>query len=131
MQRTFLAVVIVALAFASFISRVRADDTVKATITVTVPTGTDEKATLYLAGNLKEVGEWKADGVKLTRQDDGTYKFEMSLPKGQSLEYKINCGSWDTVEKGEHGEEVDNHKLSLDGDKDEKITVKSWAKKPG
>ena len=102
----------------------------KVTITITVPKDTDEKATLYLAGSLKEVGEWKAQGVKLTRNDDGTYKFEKDLPKGQTLEFKINGGDWDTVEKGDHGQEVENHKIELDGDKDEKITVQGWAKMP-
>src|SRR6185369_8773607 len=62
---------------------IHAEETVKVTITITVPKETDEKATLYLAGGLKEVGEWKADGVKLTRNDDGTYKFEADLPKDQ------------------------------------------------
>ena len=122
--------VVLGLMFAMFATLARADETVKVTITVTVPNDTDEHATLYLAGNLKEVGEWKAAGAKLTRNDDGTYKFEANLPKGQTLEYKINGGGWDTVEKDEKGEEVQNHTLKLDDDKDEKITVGSWAKPP-
>src|SRR4051794_40456539 len=128
-QRMTLA--LFACVFAIFLRSARAEETAKVIITITVPKDTDEKATLYLAGSLKEVGDWKADGVKLSRQPDGTYKFEKNLPKGQTLEYKINGGDWDTVEKGEHGEEVDNRTLKIDGDKDEKITVKGWASKPG
>jgi predicted alpha/beta superfamily hydrolase len=129
--RMAITLPLVACIFAILAFNARADETVKVTITVTVPKDTDEKATLYLAGNLREVGEWKADGVKLARQDDGTYRFEQNLPKDQTLEYKITAGSWDTVEKGEHGEEIENRTLKLDGEKDEKITVKTWAKKPG
>jgi len=126
--RTSLA--LFACVFAFLIARARADETVKVTITVTVPKDTPEKANLYLAGNLKEVGEWKAAGVKLTRNDDGTYTFKADLPKGQTLEYKINAGDWDTVEKDSGGSEIQNRTLNLDADKDEKITVQSWAKKP-
>jgi predicted alpha/beta superfamily hydrolase len=121
---------VLACVFAAFVSAARAADTVKVTITVTVPKDTDEKATLYLAGSLKEVGEWKAAGVKLTRNDDGTYKFEADLPKDQTLEYKITGGSWETVEKSDKNEEIENRTLVLDNDHEEKITVKSWAHKP-
>jgi predicted alpha/beta superfamily hydrolase len=115
-----------ALALHSF-----AEETVKVTITVTVPKDTPKNATLYLAGDMGEVGAWKAQGAKLTRQDDGTYKVELKLTKGQNLEYKINGGSWETVEKGKDGEEVENRWLALNGDKDEKITVAAWAHAPG
>jgi predicted alpha/beta superfamily hydrolase len=121
---------VLACVFATFLSTARAGDTVKVTITVTVPKDTDEKATLYIAGSLKEVGEWKADGAKLTRNDDGTYKFEADLPKDQTLEYKITGGSWETVEKNDKGEEIENRTLVLDSDHEEKITVKAWAHKP-
>jgi predicted alpha/beta superfamily hydrolase len=114
-----------ASAFNSF-----AEETVKVTLTVAVPKDTPKNASLYIAGDLKEVGEWNAHGAKLTRQDDGTYKAELKLPKGQNLEYKITGGSWETVEKGKSGEEVDNRWLPLSGDKDEKITVESWAHQP-
>jgi hypothetical protein len=129
--RTSLAFRLVACVVAVLALSARAEETAKVTITVTVPKDTDEKATLYLAGSLKEVGEWNASGVKLTRNDDGTYRFEKDLPKGQTLEYKITGGTWETVEKDEKGQEIDNRTLNIDGDKDEKITVKSWANKPG
>lgn len=107
-----------------------AGETVRVTLLVTVPTDTDSKAKVYVAGNLKEVGEWRADGIALKRADSGAWKLEIDLPKGATLEYKINCGSWDSVEKGPNGEEVENRKLSCDADKTENITVASW-RKPG
>lgn len=129
MQRTILAVLIVALVQLNLAVFAHADERVKVTITVTVPKGTDAKATLYLAGSLQEVGDWNADGVKLTRQADGTYRFEENLPRGQTLEYKIDCGSWETVEKDDKGAEIENRTLDLDGDKNEKIAVQSFAGK--
>src|SRR5438477_2384325 len=98
------------------------DETVNVTITATLPKDTPADAKIYLAGNLDEVGKWKADGVAMKKLDAGEYQFELKLPKGQTLEYKINRGSWETVEKGPNGEEIDNRKLTLDSDKTEKIT---------
>ena len=106
-----------------------ADETVSVTITATLPKDTPTDAKIYLAGNLDEVGKWKADGAAMKKLETGEFQIELKLPKGQTLEYKINRGSWETVEKGPNGEEIDNRKLSLDSDKNEKITIASWAKK--
>src|SRR5205814_28951 len=76
------------------------------------------------------VGGWNAEGAPMIRAGDGTYKINLSLPKGQTLEYKITRGMWETVEKGAGGEEIDNRTLKLDGDTTEKITVESWADRP-
>src|SRR5436190_7082621 len=103
------------------------DETVNVTITATLPKDTPADAKIYLAGNLDEVGKWKADGVAMKKLDAGEYQFELKLPKGQTLEYKINRGSWETVEKGTNGEELANRTLALDADKVEKITVARWA----
>jgi predicted alpha/beta superfamily hydrolase len=105
-----------------------AEDSVKVKITVTVPKETDPKATLYLAGSNTE---WKQDGSKLTRLDDGTYQVELALKKGETLEYKITGGTWETVEKDAKGEEIDNRKLVADSEKEEKIKVEKWASPPG
>jgi predicted alpha/beta superfamily hydrolase len=109
----------------------RADDkpTVTVTIIATVPKDTPKDAKVYLAGNLDEVGAWKADGKLMKRTDEGKYTITLKLPKGQTLEYKLNCGSWDTVEKSDKGQEIDNRKLEIDADKEEKITVGSWRDK--
>src|SRR4051812_15304463 len=108
--RHSIASLLVAIACLLLVLRAGAQEKVKVIITVTVPGDTDEKATLYLAGNLND---WKADGTKITRNSDGTYKYDASLPKGQTLEYKITGGSWETVEKGEGGGELENRTLRL------------------
>jgi predicted alpha/beta superfamily hydrolase len=103
------------------------DETVKVEIRVNVPSRTPPDATLYMAGNLDVVGSWKVDGVALQHNADGTYSAHLNAPRGQVLEYKINRGSWQTVEKGKSGEEIGNHVLSIDGDMTAKITVAQWA----
>src|SRR5439155_1669105 len=46
-----------------------------------------------------------------------------------TLEYKFTCGNWDTVEKGPRGEEIDNRRLEVTGDKTENVTVAAWRNK--
>ena len=107
-----LLVVIVAPACASAAE----NEEVKVDLYVTVPADTAPDATVYLAGNLSQVGEWRADGVKLNRLENGEYHAQLKLPRGRSLEYKITRGSWETVEKGAGGEELHNRTLALEKD---------------
>src|SRR5437764_11382195 len=115
-----LGFLIALLLLTGLASSAQADEMVSITITATVPKDTPADARIYLAGNLDQVGKWKADGVAMKKLDSGEYQIELKLPKGQTLEYKITRGSWETVEKGVNGEEIDNRKLTLDGDKTEK-----------
>src|SRR5262245_57139204 len=83
---------------------------------------------IYLAGSLADVGTWKPDGVKLTRQPDGTYSAEVTLPLGQTLEYKITRGTWPTVEKNADGSDRPNRSLAIGaGTHQIEITVDRWA----
>ncbi len=101
-------------------------EVVKVDVYVTVPRDTAPDATIYLAGNLAEVGSWKADGVALNRLDTGEHHAQLQLPRGRELQYKITRGSWDSVEKAAGGEELHNRTLALDGDKLERVQVAAW-----
>jgi hypothetical protein len=107
----------------------RAEDKVKIEFKVKPPTDTPADAKLYLAGNNKEFGgEWKADGLQLKKQDDGTYTASVSVPKGATLEYKITRGGWETVEKKSDGSEIDNRKYTAEKDDSVTVEVAKWAK---
>src|SRR5436190_3792793 len=108
-------------------ARAFAEEMVTVTITATLPKDTPADASIYIAGNLDQLGKWKADGAAMKKLDSGDYQVELKLPKGETLEYKINRGSWETVEKGATGEELENRTLALDADKVEKISVARWA----
>jgi predicted alpha/beta superfamily hydrolase len=110
---------------------VLAADQVTVRFIVTPPAGTDSKAQVYLAGSLDAVGQWKADGKAMSRQTDGSYLLELSLPKGQRLEFKFTRGTWQTVEKGAVGEELNNRVLDLKEDSVQRITIAKWADSNG
>ncbi len=95
---------------------------------VHVPADTTATDNVYIAGSLPAVGEWKAEGFKLTRQDDGTYTGDVELKAGDKLDFKVNRGTWETVEKKADGSERDNRSQTIDeSTKDIDVTVERWA----
>jgi predicted alpha/beta superfamily hydrolase len=104
-----------------------AKDTVTITFKVKPAPGTATDAKLYLAGDAKALGEWKADGFKLTRGEDGIYSGKVQLPRDKQVEYKVTRGSWETVEKNGDGSEINNRTLTPTKDATVEIEVKKWA----
>lgn len=97
-----------------------------AQIVVRVPSDTPADAQLYVAGSLAAVGNWKPDGLALARQPDGTYTADVTLGAGETLEFKITRGSWETVEKNADGSERENRILDAETQRVE-LTVERWA----
>lgn len=83
-----------------------------ATIRVQVPEGT---GTVYLAGSLPDLGNWRPDGAALTGQGRERTARVTAAP-GTRFEYKFTLGSWDR-EALDSGDAVPpNHQLLLDHD---------------
>jgi hypothetical protein len=100
----------------------------KVHVVLKVPADTPADAEVYLAGSLPAVGEWKAAGVKLERQKDGTYAADVELEPDQTLEFKFTRGSWETVEKKADGTDRDNRSVKIQADtKQIDATVEKWA----
>ncbi len=100
-------------------------------VIVHVPMDTPADATVFLAGSLPSVGNWKADGVQMARAADGTYSGSLTLEAGQTLDYKFTRGSWDAVEKAADGSDRANRELNI-GVSLAPITatVERWASEP-
>lgn len=75
---------------------------------VVVPPETPVGDTIYLTGDLAELGAWAPDAVPMTWFGGRLYTAEVLLPDGASFEYKYTRGSWETVEKNADGTESDN-----------------------
>ena len=100
-------------------------------IIVHVPTGTPANASVFVAGSLPSVGNWKADGVQLARTDDGTYSGNLVFEAGQTLEYKLTRGSWDAVEKAADGSDRANRVVIANtAVAPITATVERWASEP-
>src|SRR2546423_10761889 len=100
----------------------------KVEVVVHVPTDTPAGETIYVAGSLPAVGSWRADGLRLARQIDGTHSGTIELDAGQTLEFKVTRGTWGTVEKKADGTERANRSLVVEAStKRIEMTVERWA----
>ena len=83
-----------------------------ATLRVRVPEGT---GTVYAAGSLPALGNWRPDGVALTGQ--GTERtVTVTVPAGTTFEYKFTLGSWDREAIATNGAIPPNYRLRVDHD---------------
>jgi predicted alpha/beta superfamily hydrolase len=99
---------------------------VTVTFVARVPASTPRNAKVYLAGNLVAAGRWKADGVPMTRRDDGRYSATIHLNRGDSLEYKLTLGAWAGVEKDASGRDRTNRALVVNREETIEIEVAAW-----
>ena len=105
-------------------------DLVTIEFSLVVPNDTPEDATIFLAGDAAELGNWRADGLELRRGDDGLYVGEVRLPRGGSVAFKATRGSWATVEKSLSGGEIANRTLLVGQDGRVSVVVAAWADRP-
>jgi predicted alpha/beta superfamily hydrolase len=82
------------------------------TIRARVPAGTP---TLYLAGNLPELGPWRPDGRAMAGEArERTVR--ITAARGTTLEYKFTLGTWDREALGPSGSVPPNNRLVVNGD---------------
>jgi predicted alpha/beta superfamily hydrolase len=96
------------------------------TFLVAVPANTPPDSTIHIAGDFQGWDPGSAAHA-LARQDDGRYAITLELDIGTSIAFKFTRGSWDYVEKGANGEELDNRTLTIEGPGTHAFTVARWA----
>lgn len=96
---------------------------------VDVPENTPKNATIYISGDFEGwTGGNKA--YKLTKKDNG---FFITIPKNeQPISFKFTQGTWDTVERDNKGNQIDNRNYKFKKENDTvAITIASWDKNDG
>ncbi|WP_029688083.1 alpha amylase N-terminal ig-like domain-containing protein [Thermoanaerobacter sp. A7A] len=84
---------------------------IKVTFNVTVPDYTPDDG-VNIAGNFPDAF-WNPTAQQMTKTGPSTYSITLTLNEGTQIEYKYARGSWDKVEKGEYGNEIDNRKITV------------------
>jgi len=51
---------------------------------------------LYITGNIEELGSWDPAGLKLSRNPDGGYSLAIAAEKNSIVEFKLTRGDWKT-----------------------------------
>ena len=90
------------------------------------PAGTPENQSLFISGSAPSMGNWREDGARLDRQGDGTYAGTIELMSGVEYAFKVNRGTWGTVERGANNAEIDNHTCRPEEGKPCEVTVATW-----
>lgn len=85
------------------------DRMVQVEFDIVVPDSTPKDAAIFLAGNAASLGQWKPDGLLLSRGDDGHYRASQKVPRG-IVEFKLTRGSWDSIEVGVDGRSISNRR---------------------
>lgn len=93
---------------------------------VTVPGDTPTDAAPFVAGNRPELGNWRADGLPLIRNEDGRFHARLNFPDGAEVEYKITLGDWTRVERDASGRDVSNRRFTAASRLVVRAEVASW-----
>lgn len=69
---------------------------------------------VYVCGSTKALGAWDPKhAIKLEQISATTFSVSKLMATGEVVEFKVLSGkSWDNVEKGSYGEEIQNHLLT-------------------
>jgi len=98
---------------------------------VAVPETTEPDASIYLSGNVAELGGGKPDGVKLYKAMNSRYATVLAIAPGTSLEFKVTRGSMGTEEKGARGEDIASRTHQTgSGLQRVEVSVARWADVP-
>lgn len=66
------------------------------TVRVIVPPSTPKEATVFIAGNAPQFGNWNPGAIKMRRENDSVWSRTANAPMGVLVEFKITRGSWAT-----------------------------------
>lgn len=81
---------------------------------------------VFIAGGSKVLGNWRPDGLPLTRMGENLWSGYAILPVGDTVEYKITLGDWDSEALDENGCVPGNSVLKPGGDITVRHTVPAW-----
>ncbi len=109
-----------------FISRCAEVEEREITFVVIVPDSLVTNDTLYIAGSVKQLGEWQPKGVPLNRVDKNTWRLKIKLPLNENIEYKITRGSWHKEEVLSDGTIPGNKHLTVTKNQTVTHQIENW-----
>ncbi|MEU8611839.1 TIM-barrel domain-containing protein [Actinoplanes sp. NPDC048791] len=88
---------------------------VDVTFRVRAPAGTPADATLYVPGNIAQLGPWDPAKQAMTNRGDGIWEATITVLDGTDIQYKYTRGSWETVEEWGSITGTNNRNVTVDG----------------
>jgi len=96
------------------------------TFRVFPPSNTALYDTLYITGNIRQLGNWNPAEVPLKKTTLGYYELSIPFAKGTLVEYKITRGSWSKEAVSIKGVVPPNSKLTIEKDAIVDIHIENW-----
>lgn len=81
---------------------------------------------VFVAGGVEMLGHWRADGFPLTRMGENLWSGTAILPAGETVEFKVTRGSWDSEEVLADGTVPENSVLKSGSDTTVRKVVAGW-----
>jgi len=97
---------------------------------VEVPPNTPLQDTVFVMGNVPELGNWDPHAVPLERLDHYKWQTSINFSSGTTILYRYCRGSWATLEMGLYGEQISTRNLTVNGDTALYDTILSWKDVP-
>jgi hypothetical protein len=88
---------------------------VAVTFRVLAPPGTPAGATLYVPGNIDQLGPWDPAKQPMTNRGDGIWEATITVLDGTDIQYKYTRGTWETVEEWGSITGTNNRSVTVDG----------------
>jgi hypothetical protein len=88
---------------------------VAVTFRVLAPPGTPADATLYVPGNIAQLGPWDPGKQPMTDRGGGIWEATVTILDGTDVQYKYTRGTWETVEDWGSITGTNNRSVTIDG----------------
>ncbi|MEW6196655.1 MAG: alpha/beta hydrolase-fold protein [Bacteroidota bacterium] len=122
MRKIFFYLILIFVYISPFYAQVQK---VKITFEIITP-GIDDTATVYIAGNQPELGNWNPGEVKLERINKQLWKKTFEFPKGMELAYKFTKGSWGKEALNDDATIPQDKRLKVNNDTLITFTINNW-----
>jgi len=96
------------------------------TFIVTADPPLKEGEEIYLSGGASQLGNWDSRGVKLKRQENGTWQASRKFAPNTFIEFKITKGEWHKEELEKDGYIPHNKSFLITKDTTVSYTVTNW-----
>jgi len=98
-----------------FVDWTRQQKMVPVKFVVTAPANTKEGQILYICGSAPTLGAWQEDaGVPMTKGPDGKWTATVEVMSGLEHAFKVNRGTWSTVEIDKDDKDIPDRKFVAD-----------------
>ena len=118
-------IILILLAFlACKTSSIKTERTVK--IVLDTEEALSEADTIYLTGNISNLGDWNPKGLAMTRRSESRWEKSFTVPDSTQLQFKFTLGSFEKEAVSNMGLVPGNNEMSIIEDTEVYFVLEDW-----